>query len=595
MKRYRQILIMVVGLMLIACPVFAFRTTTQMLLDYNRDLFQPTLETTATNTVQPSLRLIHTTTGTPASGLGEAMQFYQQTSAAGNMEIGGSIDLVSTDLTGSSEDFDFVFNLMQNGATAAEKFRIKSDGSFVYTGPITTTVENLTADTNQIVLDSNGTFTLTLTASPSGSSKVVTIPNTTGTLYISSGTDISLADGGTNASLTAVAGGIAYGTAGALALTAVGTTGQLLQSNAAGTPTWISDILTSTTIGGAYVYRAAGTDISLTDGGTNASLTAVAGGIAYSGAASLALTAVGTTGQLLQSNAAGVPTWVSDILTSTTIGSAYIYRAGGTDVPITDGGTGVSSWTNGQLLIGNTAGNTAALGTLTGTSNQITVTNGASSITLSTPQSIDTAAKVEFKQIKQSDFEWKDEFVVVDAPQWTTRTTTGAVAIQGAVNGTERMTSGALNTNEESLDWNDLCPFINTQRPTIEFGVALEQVTALEVDLGFMESAGVGTDDYILMKFNASGANTWSLTASKAGTAASDTGAVATTGFHTYRIAWLTDTSVEWFIDGVSQGTIATDINIPVVLMQPVIAVRTEEAGAHYIDVDVVRIWQDRE
>jgi len=47
--------------------------------------------------------------------------------------------------------------------------------------------------------------------------------------------------------------------------------------------------------------------------------------------------------------------------------------------------------TNGQLLIGST-GNIPAIGSLTGTVNQITVTNGVGTITLSTPQDIDAAA-----------------------------------------------------------------------------------------------------------------------------------------------------------------------------------------------------------
>ena len=44
-------------------------------------------------------------------------------------------------------------------------------------------------------------------------------------------------------------------------------------------------------------------------GGTNAALTAVAGGIVYSGASALAISAAGTTGQVLTSNGSGAPTW----------------------------------------------------------------------------------------------------------------------------------------------------------------------------------------------------------------------------------------------------------------------------------------------
>jgi hypothetical protein len=79
----------------------------------------------------------------------------------------------------------------------------------------------------------------------------------------------------------------------------------------------------------------------------------------------------------------------------------YIYRAGGTDVPVTDGGTGVSTLTNKGLIYGN---GTSAVGSLNGAANGeipigagsssnpvlatitagagISVTNGAGSITL---------------------------------------------------------------------------------------------------------------------------------------------------------------------------------------------------------------------
>ena len=51
-------------------------------------------------------------------------------------------------------------------------------------------------------------------------------------------TDVGLAHGGTNASLTAANGAVVYSTASALALTSVGTAGQVLTSNGAGAPTW---------------------------------------------------------------------------------------------------------------------------------------------------------------------------------------------------------------------------------------------------------------------------------------------------------------------------------------------------------------------
>jgi hypothetical protein len=73
-------------------------------------------------------------------------------------------------------------------------------------------------------------------------------------------------------------------------------------------------------------------------------------------------------------------------LTSLTLASA---------LPIGSGGTGVTAAaSNGQLLIGNGSGFTLA--GVTGTANQIVVTNGSGTITLSTPQAINTASSVQF-------------------------------------------------------------------------------------------------------------------------------------------------------------------------------------------------------
>lgn len=90
-------------------------------------------------------------------------------------------------------------------------------------------------------------------------------------------------------------------------------------------------------------------------------LTPVAGGVCYSTSAALALTAAGTTGQLLQSAGSGTPTWTSDLLTSLTIGTKYIYRADGTDVSVADGGTGKSSWAVGDIVHATGTGTLAGL------------------------------------------------------------------------------------------------------------------------------------------------------------------------------------------------------------------------------------------
>ncbi len=57
----------------------------------------------------------------------------------------------------------------------------------------------------------------------------------------------------------------------------------------------------------------------------------------------------------LLKNTSGVWSWITDIPTAYTIGSAYIYRVGGTDVAVTDGGTGASTFALNGVLYGNAA------------------------------------------------------------------------------------------------------------------------------------------------------------------------------------------------------------------------------------------------
>ena len=98
---------------------------------------------------------------------------------------------------------------------------------------------------------------------------------------------------------------------------------------------------------------------------------------------------VGTSGYALVSQGAGLsPTW-KDLLGS---GSTWQGNVIGTQY----GGTGLSitSAANGQLLIGNGTG--FSINSLAGTTDQITVTNGPGSITLSLPQSIATTSSPIF-------------------------------------------------------------------------------------------------------------------------------------------------------------------------------------------------------
>ena len=87
---------------------------------------------------------------------------------------------------------------------------------------------------------------------------------------------VALANGGTNANLTASAGAVPYSTASAIALSAVGTSGQVLTSNGAGAPTW-----TTPTTG--TVTSVSGTAGRITSTGGTTPAIDLASGIATAG------------------------------------------------------------------------------------------------------------------------------------------------------------------------------------------------------------------------------------------------------------------------------------------------------------------------
>jgi hypothetical protein len=135
------------------------------------------------------------------------------------------------------------------------------------------------------------------------------------------GSPIGLAFGGTNANLAAAAGSVAYSTASAIGLTAVGTSGQVLTSGGTSAPTWTAQ--SSLTVGTATTATTA-TNIN---GGS-------AGNLVYQiDTNQTGFIAPGQTGFVLQSTGASTPpSWVtSDITigsTSVTVGTTETSFAG---------------------------------------------------------------------------------------------------------------------------------------------------------------------------------------------------------------------------------------------------------------------------
>jgi len=112
-------------------------------------------ESALTNTVHEVMSLTHTTSGTPANGIGLEWAATQETSASNNEDI-GSVGFYMSDVTAASEDASFSVELMAGGSAKSEVFVVNSvgdgalDGSLSFGGFKTAPYEEITAATYSI-------------------------------------------------------------------------------------------------------------------------------------------------------------------------------------------------------------------------------------------------------------------------------------------------------------------------------------------------------------------------------------------------------------------------------------------------------------
>jgi len=110
-------------------------------------------------------------------------------------------------------------------------------------------------------------------------------------------------------------------------------------------------------------------------------------------------------------------------------------------VPSSKGGTGQTSFDDGELLIGKSSDHSLTKATLTGTTSQIIVSNGSGSITLSTPQDIATSSSPTFAGLRLNGA--TSGTIAINAPAIAG---TNTITLPAA-SGTLALTGGTISAN----------------------------------------------------------------------------------------------------------------------------------------------------
>jgi hypothetical protein len=252
----------------------------------------------------------------------------------------------------------------------------------------TTWIVDAADNTKRVNIDVTGTTGITgVLQTAFTTAKTIAFPDTAGTVYVSNGTDVTLADGGTNASLTASNGGIVYSTASAMAILAgVATAGKHLQSGVSTTPSWTTSTYADTYAVNTILYAGTANTVSGLATANSGVLVTSASGVP---SISTTIPAVTLT----------TPT-VDTINTSfTTTGTAALWNTGLTTGTISIAG----ALTSGTLNIGSgTAGaKTINIGTSTGRIQLANILNTSQTANTTASLTI-TGAVILAKTITQS-------------------------------------------------------------------------------------------------------------------------------------------------------------------------------------------------
>jgi hypothetical protein len=323
----------------------------------------PSISSTLPSAVQANI----TTVGTIATGVWNGTPVVVQYGGTGLATMTAYAVLCGgTTSTGNLQQVSGVGTsgqiLTSNGAAALPTWQTNAASGTVNSGTINdlayyaatgTAVSGLATANNGVLITSGLGVPSISSTLPSAVQSNITALGTIAT-GVWNGSLIGLAYGGTAANLTAVNGGIVYSTASALAISAAGSSGQILTSAGAATPVWTTATFPATAGSAGTILRSNGTNwVNSTS--TFADTYAINTLLYASGANTVTGLATATTAVLTTSS--GVPTWASELSLA----------LGGTNAALTasNGGIFYSTASAGAILAGTA---TAGLALLSGSS-----------------------------------------------------------------------------------------------------------------------------------------------------------------------------------------------------------------------------------
>jgi hypothetical protein len=332
----------------------------------------------------PSAGGIVYSTASALAILGTANNGVLVTDGSGNPSISSILPtVVQTNITSLGTITTGIWNgtpiPTRYGGTGTTAF---NDNGVICGGIISTgTLQSTTPGAVGQLLTSNGLSAIPSFQTYAGSTSITTLGTiTTGVWHASI---IDLPYGGTNAALTASAGGIVYSTASALAI-APGTISinKVLLSTILGAPVWSSLSYPTSAIAGQLIF--ASSPISL-----DALATANNGILVTSptGTPSI-LGGTGTANQIILSGSSATPTWSTAIYPATTTINQLLYSSAANTITGLATANSSTLMTNGSGVPAWQTTSSNFVTSLTGTSLQITVSASTGAVTLSLPSDV---------------------------------------------------------------------------------------------------------------------------------------------------------------------------------------------------------------